>query len=91
MDDLVRDLGRVPADIHGPVRNNGGGHSNHATFWTLMGNPTPMASGNPTGAIAAQITKDFGDFEAFKKTFNETDSQAVRIRLGMADHYRTAS
>ena len=31
--------------------------------------------GAPTGAIADQITADFGDFEAFKKTFNETTAK----------------
>jgi len=31
--------------------------------------------GAPTGPIAAQIKADFGDFEAFKKTFNETTAK----------------
>ena len=31
--------------------------------------------GAPTGAIADQINADFGDFEAFKKTFNETTAK----------------
>ena len=73
VDDLVADLAAVPEDIRGVVRNNGGGHSNHTAFWHLMG---PVGSdgvgGAPTGAIADQIAADFGDFEAFKKTFNET-------------------
>jgi Fe-Mn family superoxide dismutase len=29
----------------------------------------------PHGAIAEQIAADFGDFEAFKKTFNETTAK----------------
>ena len=73
VDDLLRDLNAVPEDIRTVVRNNGGGHSNHSAFWKLMG---PAGSegigGNPTGAIADQIKADFGDFESFKKTFNET-------------------
>jgi Fe-Mn family superoxide dismutase len=72
VDDLISDLAAVPEDIRGVVRNNGGGHSNHTMFWTLMG---PGMGGAPTGAIAAQITADFGDFEAFKKTFNETTAK----------------
>jgi len=73
VDDLVRDLAEVPEEIRGAVRNNGGGHSNHTAFWRLMG-PAGSAGigGAPTGPIAAQISADFGDFEAFKKTFNET-------------------
>ena len=31
--------------------------------------------GAPPGPIAAQITADFGDFEAFKKLFNETTAK----------------
>jgi len=76
IDDLVRDLSQVPEDIRGAVRNNGGGHSNHTAFWNLMG---PVGSdgvgGAPSGAIADQIHADFGDFEAFKKTFNETTAK----------------
>ena len=72
-DDLIRDLNAIPEDIRGVVRNNGGGNSNHTAFWNMMG---PAGStgigGAPTGAIASQITKDFGDFDALKKTFNET-------------------
>jgi Fe-Mn family superoxide dismutase len=72
VDDLISDLAAVPEDIRGVVRNNGGGHSNHTMFWTLMG---PGMGGAPTGAIASQISADFGDFEAFKKTFNETTAK----------------
>jgi Fe-Mn family superoxide dismutase len=72
IDDLVRDLAEVPEEIRGVVRNNGGGHSNHSAFWSLMG-PAGSAGvgGAATGPIAEQISLDFGDFEAFKKTFNE--------------------
>ncbi len=41
------------------------------TSWAL---PVP-AGGAPTGAIADQIKADFGDFDAFKKTFNETTAK----------------
>jgi Fe-Mn family superoxide dismutase len=72
VDDLLRDLNRVPEDIRAVVRNNGGGHSNHSAFWKLMGPAgTPGVGGEPTGAIANQIATDFGDLESFKKTFNE--------------------
>jgi superoxide dismutase, Fe-Mn family len=76
VDDLVRDLASVPEDIKGAVRNNGGGHSNHTIFWTIMGPVgTEGVGGEPTGAIAAQIKSDFGDFEAFKKLFNEAGAK----------------
>jgi Fe-Mn family superoxide dismutase len=76
VDDLVAGLADVPEEIRGAVRNNGGGHSNHTAFWRLMG---PVGSdgvgGSPIGSIAEQIAADFGDFEAFKKTFNETTAK----------------
>ena len=76
IDDLIRDLATVPEDIRPAVRNNGGGHSNHSIFWTIMG---PVGSegvgGEPTGEIAAQIKSDFGDFEALKKAFNEAGAK----------------
>jgi Fe-Mn family superoxide dismutase len=75
VDDLISDLNAVPEDIRTVVRNNGGGHSNHSMFWTIMAPPKSGGGGNPTGALADQINKDFGDFEAFKKTFNETTAK----------------
>ena len=71
VDDLLRDLNAVPEDIRTVVRNNGGGHSNHSMFWNIMG----PAGSAPSGPIADQIKADFGDFEAFKKTFNETTAK----------------
>ncbi|MFZ0339458.1 MAG: superoxide dismutase, partial [Terracidiphilus sp.] len=74
VDDLISDLNAVPEDIRGTVRNNGGGHSNHSMFWTIMG-PANASGGHPSGEIAKQITADFGDFDAFKKSFNETTAK----------------
>jgi Fe-Mn family superoxide dismutase len=76
VDDLIRDLAHIPEDIRTAVRNHGGGHANHTAFWALMGKVgSDGVGGAPTGAIAAQITADFGDFEAFKKTFNVTTAK----------------
>jgi Fe-Mn family superoxide dismutase len=71
-EDLIKDLAAIPEDIRGVVRNNGGGHVNHTMFWQIM---KPAGGGDPNGAIAAQIKADFGDFEAFKKAFNETTAK----------------
>jgi Fe-Mn family superoxide dismutase len=76
VDELLRDLNAVPEDIRGVVRNNGGGHSNHSMFWNIMGPAnTAGIGGVPSGALADQIKTDFGDFEAFKKFFNETTAK----------------
>jgi Fe-Mn family superoxide dismutase len=43
------------------LRFNGGGHINHSIFWQVL---SPKEGGNqPSGALADQITKDFGSFD----------------------------
>ena len=63
---LISDLGAVPENIRGAVRNNGVGHANHSLFWTVIG---PNAGGTPSGDLAAAIDKAFGSFDAFKDAF----------------------
>ena len=63
---LIADLNAIPEDIRTAVRNNGGGHANHAFFWTVM---APNAGGPPTGAIAEAIDAKFGSVDAFKEAF----------------------
>ena len=66
LDDLLKGLNSVPEAIRGVVRNNGGGHSNHSLFWTLM---SPKGGGEPSGALADAVKKAFGDFAKFKEQF----------------------
>lgn len=66
LDELLGDLNAVPESIRTAVRNNGGGHWNHALFWTLM---SPKGGGEPTGDLSAAITKGFGDFATFREKF----------------------
>ena len=66
LDQLLRNLNSVPEAIRAAVRNNGGGHSNHSLFWTLM---SPKGGGEPSGALADAIKKAFGDFAKFKEQF----------------------
>ena len=67
-EELLKDLASVPEDVRSVVRNNGGGHVNHTMFWQIM---KPKGGGEPDGKIATQIKADFGEFEEFKKQFNE--------------------
>ncbi|MFM2044320.1 MAG: hypothetical protein RLY86_2896 [Pseudomonadota bacterium] len=69
---LMAKLGELPEGIRTAVRNNGGGHLNHTMFWTIMG---PNGGGAPTGDMAEAITRDFGDFDAFKAKFNEAGTK----------------
>ena len=61
--ELIRNLDRVPEDKRTAVRNNGGGHVNHSLFWTILG---PNGGGQPTGAFADAVNRDFGSFDAMK-------------------------
>jgi Fe-Mn family superoxide dismutase len=67
LQELITDLNALPKDIRTAVRNNGGGHANHTLFWQIMG---PNAGGEPTGALASAISRDFGSFAAFKESFS---------------------
>jgi Fe-Mn family superoxide dismutase len=71
-EELLKDLSAIPEDVRKVVQNNGGGHVNHTMFWQIM---KPNGGGEPTGDIAAQIKTDFGDFEDFKKKFNEATAK----------------
>ncbi len=66
IEELVANLNDVPEDIRTAVRNNGGGHANHAFFWEIMG---PNGGGEPTGAIKDAIDAKFGSYDAFKEQF----------------------
>src|SRR3974390_41191 len=64
--DLLKNIGTVPENIRGPVRNNGGGHWNHSFFWKILG---PNAGGAPAGKLADDIKATFGSFDDFKAKF----------------------
>jgi len=71
-EELIKDLSAIPEDVRKVVQNNGGGHVNHTMFWEIM---KPSGGGEPTGELAEEIKSAFGDFETFKKTFNETTAK----------------
>jgi len=48
------------------VRNHGGGHYNHALFWSIL---SPQGGGTPSGPLAQALTQHFGSFEEFKEAF----------------------
>lgn len=67
IEELMKNLDRVPENKRTAVRNNGGGHCNHSFFWKIMG---PNGGGQPTGAVADAINSAFGSFDALKEEFN---------------------
>jgi len=66
IEEILRTLDSLPADVRMAVRNHGGGHFNHSLFWKIM---SPKGGGKPAGALAAAIDKGFGSFDAFKEQF----------------------
>jgi len=60
--ELLMGLRRWPAAVQTVIRNNGGGHANHALFWKLLA-PGGAA---PSGKLAEMITRDFGSVDAVK-------------------------
>ena len=66
LDDICRNIAKVPESVRGAVRNNGGGHWNHSMFWQVM---APKAGGEPGGALGDAIKAAFGDFAKFRDQF----------------------
>jgi Fe-Mn family superoxide dismutase len=79
LEELIRDINALPKDIQTAVRNNGGGHWNHAFFWELL---QPKAPEAPVGALASAIEKRFGSFARFKEEF--TKAATTRFGSGWA-------
>ncbi len=78
---LIADLSKVPEAIRGVIRNNGGGHSNHSFFWTILG---PGKGGVPRSGskLAAAIDAELGGFAKFKEDFAKAG--ATRFGSGWA-------
>ncbi len=68
IDQLMRQINRVPENIRQKVINNGGGHANHSLFWEIM---SPQGGGEPTGPLAEAIKSTFGDFKSFQQKIKE--------------------
>ncbi len=79
IEELISKISAVPEDIRTAVRNNGGGHANHSSFWTLL---TSKSEGKPSGELAEAINKNFSSFDAFKEQF--TKAATTRFGSGWA-------
>jgi Fe-Mn family superoxide dismutase len=79
VEDVVKSLDKLPEAIRGAVRNNAGGHANHALFWTIL---SPAGGGAPTGDLAAAIDAELGGLDALKAAVN--DAGVKRFGSGWA-------
>jgi Fe-Mn family superoxide dismutase len=75
IDEICRSIAYLPENIRTAVRNNGGGHYNHAMFWPLM---KKGGGGKPTGDVGKAIDSDLGGYDKFKEDF----AKAAATRFG---------
>ena len=68
VEQLLRDINKVPESIRPAVTNNAGGHANHTMFWEIM---AKSAGGKPNGPLADEIAKSFGDVAAFQQQLKQ--------------------
>ncbi|KKR92352.1 MAG: Superoxide dismutase [Microgenomates group bacterium GW2011_GWC1_41_8] len=70
IEEILKNLSKLPKDKQTAVRNNGGGHANHSLFWKIM--RTPQEDNKPSGAVRSKLEETFGSFEKFKTQLSET-------------------
>jgi Fe-Mn family superoxide dismutase len=64
VEDLLKDLEKIPEAGRAAIKNQGGGTYNHALFWPMLKKDI-----TPYGYILEAINKEFGSFDAFKEKF----------------------
>jgi len=84
---LLRDVHKLPEAVRTAVRNNGGGHLNHALFWNSL---APALVRTPPGALGAAIDLQFGSFEQLRKKFSDAAAQHFASGwVALAFHHAT--
>ena len=68
VEQILVELDLLPEDKQAAVRNNAGGHANHALFWEIMG---PNGGGEPSGKLADAINDTFDSLDALKTAMND--------------------
>lgn len=69
------------------LKFNGGGHLNHSIFWQ---NLKPKGGGEPSGALADAIKKDFGSFDNMKKLLSASTVGVQGSGWGWLGYNKTA-
>lgn len=75
LEELLTNLDKLPMEIQGAVRNNGGGHYNHSLFWKLL---APKGTKTLSQSFETILVTAFGSIEAFKTAFEN----AAKTRFG---------
>jgi superoxide dismutase, Fe-Mn family len=72
IENVLRQLSEVPADIRDAVRNQGGGYANHNLFWQSL---TPRGSQQPGGDLMTRINRSFVSMDQFMKRFEDVGTR----------------
>ncbi len=68
IEDLLRNIEKVPMKIRQAVINSGGGHANHTLFWnTMISDGTELS-----GKVAEALQTTFGSLKSAKEKFATT-------------------
>jgi len=81
LEQLITKVNDLPADVRTAIRNNGGGHWNHAFFWQILISGD-KAKKKPVGKLAEAVDRRFGSFERLKEEF--TTAATGRFGSGWA-------
>lgn len=79
IENVLREINKVPESIRTAVRNNGGGHANHSLFWELL---NPGGKKSPDGVLLIDLEKTFGSTDSFMEKF--TAAATTRFGSGWA-------
>lgn len=74
IDEVLRNIEKVPEKVRQAVINNGGGHANHTLFWEVMS----PSGGEPKGKLADAIKSTFGGLDKLQAEM----STAAMTRFG---------
>ena len=67
IEEVLVSLAKLPENLRGAVRNNGGGHYNHTLFWQMM---SPKG-GKPAGAFNDAVANAFKDLDGMLRQLKE--------------------
>ena len=69
IEELLKNIERVPKNIRTAVENHGGGHFNHSLFWKILGKDSKKLS---KGKLSDAINESFNSYDKFLDEFNNT-------------------
>jgi Fe-Mn family superoxide dismutase len=65
VEELLTGLSALPEPLRTTIRNQGGGHANHAFWWPTLGKPGTTSA--PIGELAKAIDTRFGSLSGFQE------------------------